>query len=994
MSSAIADVNLVNVRARALAEQVPLSLTHLSGRLQWSREGSATRVSASNLTLETADGVMLPPLSVSFRQDSAPGRHSELTLAEAEIEPLSRLAGLLPVSAEVTAKIAAAQPTGTISSARVVWSADQGSAGPYAVQAEFKDLALKPIEAFPGVHRLSGNLEATERGGTVSLRAQRGVLELPKVFVAPLPLDFFATEADWRYEAAQFTVSIRSASFTNEHLAGNLSGPYTSSEQGAGNADFSAVLVRGEAREVWRYVPNLAPGTRDWLKRALLSGRATDVRARLSGPLDKFPFVDGKSGVFEVVANAQDVTLDYANGWPPLEGVAGEVAIRGNRMEISPRTARLLGMDVSKTQARIPGLGGHEEHLLIKGELSAAAQDFLRFVSVSPVAGYTGQFTENMSGVGQGQLALELDLPLHDVKDVRVSGRLALSGASLNVDPRVPALTNYSARIDFSESGVSVKNATAQLLGGQLRFDAANRKDGSLTIGLGGRLDVAELAKHVNHPLLYRLQGSTDWRGALSLRKKVAQLRLESDLVGIASRLPAPMAKAPETALPAKFEIYERPNQQQLISFALGAIGSAQLLYEGGKVSRGMVNFGGQAALPNSDVVAVAGSLAALDIDAWQTALRDDTRAGTDAVSLPLNSLNVRVGALDVSGRRFSDLRISAVRSEDTWRLTLDGREGRGEATWAAGNGGRLTARFSSLVVPPAASEVLASRPEQAAGQMRDRLPAFDVVADNFTFEEMSLGRLELLADPDAKSWRLERLAVINPDGRLELSGSWAVTDLPRTELRVKIDASNIGRLFTRFGYPEGIKGGRGTLSGPVSWVGSPYHPDLPTLSGQLKLEAKDGRFAKLEPGVAKLLGILSLQSLPRRISLDFRDLFSAGFSFDTISAEATVASGVAQTEDFQMVGSSARVSMKGRISLADETQDLQVRIYPKLSTAAAVAGAVVNPALGVASLIVQKALGDPFESLASLDYRVTGSWSDPIVERVSRKPEGSESRK
>lgn len=994
VGSAIADLDLVNVRARPFSDEEPLELAHVSGRMQWRDEGSATLVSASGLTLEMVGGAQFPPLSFSLRRDSAPGHHSELTLAALELAPLSQFIELLPLDPDLKSKIALAQPAGRVLTARVVWSQEAGAAGPYSVQAEFENLEARPVDSFPGFRRFSGKLDATEVGGTVSLRAQRASLELPKVFPAPIPLDFLTGEAGWQYVAGHFVLTIRSASFTNDHLAGGLSGTYMSAETGPGNADFTASLVRGEAKDVWRYVPNTAPNTREWLKRALLSGRATDVRARLRGPLEKFPFADRNSGDFEVLVNAQDIVLDYADGWPPVEGFAGEIAFRRNRMDITPKVARLLEMDVSRTLVSIPAIGHREEHLLIKGEVAATVPQFLRFASVSPVASHIGQFTGNMSGVGQAQLNLELDLPLHDVDAVKVSGRLALSGARMEVSPRVPPLSNYSARIDFTQNSVSVKNGAAQLLGGAMHFDVANRKDRSLAIGLRGRANVSELTTFTGNRVLGHLYGSTDWRGALSLRKDVAQLRIESDLVGIGSRLPAPLYKSPQTSLPSKLDIYDRPDQQQLISLALGAIGSAQVLFEGGVARRGMLNFGGQATLPSSEVVAAVGSVAALDVDAWRLALRDTSASPDRTAPVQLSSVNLQVAALDVTGRRFADLRINGVRLADAWRLKLDGRQGKGEATWKSGDGGRLTARFSSLAIPAPASEVVASDYQRNVANLRDSLPAFDILAENFTFEGMNLGRLELNAAPEANSWRLDRLAITNPDGRAEIGGRWAVTDFPRTELQVRIDASNIGGLFSRFGFPEGIKGGRGTLTGPVTWVGSPYRPDLPTLSGRLKLEAKDGRFDQLEPGVAKLLGILSLQSLPRRVTFDFRDLFSAGFSFDTITADVTVSSGVAHTEDLRMVGSSARVRMKGRINLAEESQDLHVRVFPQLSTAAAVAGAVVNPAIGVATLIVQKALGDPFESMAAVEYRVTGSWADPIVERVSRKSDSAEARK
>ena len=201
------------------------------------------------------------------------------------------------------------------------------------------------------------------------------------------------------------------------------------------------------------------------------------------------------------------------------------------------------------------------------------------------------------------------------------------------------------------------------------------------------------------------------------------------------------------------------------------------------------------------------------------------------------------------------------------------------------------------------------------------------------------------------------------------------------------LDVSDVGKFLARLGWPDSIKGGAATLEGPLAWSGNPTRLDIPSLSGQLKLTAKGGRFRQIEPGVAKLLGILSLQALPRRVTLDFRDVFSKGFSFDRISADLNIAAGVADTKNFLMSGSAAHVTMHGQVDLARETQDLIVRVTPSLSESIAIAGAIINPAIGIAALIAQKALKDPFSQIASFDYSIAGTWSDPVIARISKGP-------
>jgi uncharacterized protein YhdP len=195
----------------------------------------------------------------------------------------------------------------------------------------------------------------------------------------------------------------------------------------------------------------------------------------------------------------------------------------------------------------------------------------------------------------------------------------------------------------------------------------------------------------------------------------------------------------------------------------------------------------------------------------------------------------------------------------------------------------------------------------------------------------------------------------------------------------------DMGRYFARVKLPPGIKGGSGKLAGQLAWGGPPYAPDLPSLSGAVSLDFKRGQFVKLEPGLGKLIGVLSLQALPRRVTLDFADVFSEGFTFDRISATANVAQGVARTGDFRMVGPTAKVDLRGRIDLAAETQSLEVSVKPSVSESIALGAAIVNPAVGLATFLAQKALQDPIEKMVAFEYEVTGTWQDPVVTRKRR---------
>jgi uncharacterized protein YhdP len=138
---------------------------------------------------------------------------------------------------------------------------------------------------------------------------------------------------------------------------------------------------------------------------------------------------------------------------------------------------------------------------------------------------------------------------------------------------------------------------------------------------------------------------------------------------------------------------------------------------------------------------------------------------------------------------------------------------------------------------------------------------------------------------------------------------------------------------------------------------------------------------------MAKLLGVLSLQSLPRRLTLDFRDVFSEGFAFDFVRGDLRIEQGVAMTNNLQMKGVNAAVLMEGRADIARETQELHVVVVPEINamTASLVATAI-NPVIGLGSFLAQVFLRGPLIEAATQEFRVDGTWAEPQVTRIARR--------
>jgi len=205
-----------------------------------------------------------------------------------------------------------------------------------------------------------------------------------------------------------------------------------------------------------------------------------------------------------------------------------------------------------------------------------------------------------------------------------------------------------------------------------------------------------------------------------------------------------------------------------------------------------------------------------------------------------------------------------------------------------------------------------------------------------------------------------------------------------RTQLNFLLTIRDSGQLLTRLGTPGAIRDGEGRLEGEVSWQGSPITLDYASMSGKMNLSIDKGQFLKTEPGAARLLGVLNLQALPRRLTLDFSDLFSEGFAFDFVRGDVRIEQGVALTNNLQMKGVVAGALIEGRADLVRETQDLKVVVVPEINAGtASLYMATINPLVGLTSYLAQMVLSKPLVRAGTTEFHVDGTWADPRVTKV-----------
>jgi uncharacterized protein (TIGR02099 family) len=804
--------------------------------------------------------------------------------------------------------------------------------------------AKAAIPAIPGFENLSGSIDASDKGGSFTLDSSNLSLQLPSYFLDPImPFSRLKMEAQWQFEANdQLIFRVNHMDFQQDGAVGVVTGKHVLSmrEPGLGRVELIGHLNGFDLKTIKRFIPEQTPEhLRHWLSEALLDGTANDVTLRLKGNLVNFPFKKNVASFadqeeFSVRGNIVGGHLNFLPGvfaennvspfWPTIENIKGSFIFDRARMEIRGDSGSTQNVAVSKVKAVIDDLSDHNAVLQIDGIALGSLQGMLNYVKASPVDHWLGDFLHDTVATGNSQLNLKLHLPLNSIIDSKVNGLLQLNNVDATLQPDLPLMSAVNGRLDFNERGVTLNALRGTMLGGSVIANGGTQKDGVIRIRLDGAASDDGIKKYFSQYNLERLfdklSGTSNYSAQINVKKRLTEVIVESSLQGMALNFPVPLKKASESALPLRFEILpefvaNNSEQRDEIKINLGDIFNAHYWRKKGiekvdkwKMVKGTIGVSATAQVPEHGLN-IRVEQKTVNVDDWLTAFEAsnletslgnaktiDLKAKPEFLQyLTPTAFSVLTDELQVLGKKLEKVVVGASQQAGLWDADLDSKQASGHVTWSIFGErrelGHITARLSRLHIPKSAVADVGDLLESK--NTTRRIPSVDIIADNFELLGKKLGHLEITANntivEQGREWHIDKLSLKNDDAELSATGKWSLREKDSlTSLNYVLTVLNAGKLLDRFEFMDVLRGGKGRLEGDMQWIGLPFVMDIPSMSGQFQLKLATGQFLKVDPGAAKLLGVLSMQSLTRRLTLDFRDVFSEGFVFDSIAGTAT----------------------------------------------------------------------------------------------------------
>ncbi|MEO6798388.1 MAG: YhdP family protein [Rhodanobacter sp.] len=903
-------------------------------------------------------------------------------------------------------------PRGELGRVALRWTRARGLQG---LAVGFDGLGIDPVDKLPGVSNLHGELRGDGEAFSLELPAQATTVTFAHIFRQPLELSelagtlaFWPQDGDWRLGAD-------SLDFVGTGYAGSLRGEAVlPADDGAPSLDLYVRLDHAEvtAAKLFWPVNVMSPATVAWLDRALVSGQLEHANVLVRGDLADWPF-RLHEGRFEARAVIHDLTFDYGAAWPRAEGVDAVASFVNSGMLVETSAGHSLGVTTQRAVALIPDFVQGLLDLNVQGSGSGAS--LLEFASKSPVARDAADTLAKLKLGGRGTFGFHLSLPLGNPADAQLAGTAQLQDATLTAPDWKLELDNLNGPLQFDLHGMQA-GALATVSHGQpaqlqLAIAGANPDPATvLSATLQGDFQLAELVQ--DYP-------SLDWLGPLGVGRSeftigfklahqpgsdaLAQtLSVDSSLKGIALQLPAPLDK-PAAASSTLHVSVGLPIDGGDVQLSLGQVLRGRLRLPNGPAQplAGTLALGDQMpqTLPAHDL-RISGHAATLDVTGWVR----QVAAGAGSGGPGLESLDVSTDQAGWFGRPLGPLALRATQQPDVLSVDVKGpaMEGNFSVPTQDMHKRGVTAILSHLYWPkdvaasptpgkksPAAVAPAVPAPDPAnTGINPAALPPFHLLVGDLRLGDATLGQARFETWPTANGMHIEQLRALSKKVQVTASGDWNGTPSnSHTHMRINFSAEDLGAMLGAFGFKGLVQGGKTHDELDATWPGSPSELSLATMDGTLSIQVKDGRIPEAtSPGVGRLLGLVSLADLPRRLTLDFGDVFGKGLGFDSITGDFRLANGNATTSNLAIAGPSANITITGRTGLRARDYDQEVLVVPHVGNSLPVVGAVVGGPIGAAAgFAVQGLLGKGLNKAASARYRITGSWDDPTLTLIEK---------
>ena len=751
----------------------------------------------------------------------------------------------------------------------------------------------------------------------------------------------------------------------------------------------------------------MGKGVQSYLSGALQAGQLSGIEAVWRGEVDSFAS-DGLESVFNARADFESLNYKFQPGWLALKNAPIHLDFYQNSLLMHAHEGAIGSARVNNVSAQIPNLTDGSVGLQIQAQASGEAQQVYEVFQNSPLDSVTETFNQlNPEGKVTGRM--ELDIPFDESREVGVFVEAPLSGVQVTIDAIKQEFNVKQGVLTINNANVSTSDLVMNWYG--MPVTASVNGDES---SQGYELVIDTALDWQTEPLFKQFPydqweeffyGAVNGESSVTLQFVGDNFNVEADgqydLTGLETYLPAPLQKSFGEGWQFRFSLNGQNDDYAItgnIDDRANFEGEWQLDNAGWQKATLTVGNDNE----TDDIgrgFAVLAQLDEADIGRWYSLIY--ALAGGESSSEPASSASnpwlpdsiyVSTPNLKWAEQSFGAADVRSWPEQNKWQVQVNSDK----AVLNVGipkefmNEG-IDVRADYLVLSTDIELPESEGDDESKWNWLGKVPPVTVNCRSCRINEHNLGEVDLAispieATPQVKGFTIDRLNVTRNGDSIQANGVWRYeNEQAYSELNGRLNTSDLGELLRQFGIETAIRDSSANIEFDLSWDDHLHQPSWPSLDGEISWSLGKGYLAEVSDGGARIFSILSLDSILRKLTLDFRDIFSQGMFFTELSGSVAIEDGVAQTDDARLLGSAGDMDIRGWTDMASGELNYNLTYAPKVTSSLPVILAwMVNPPSGLAALLIDKVLHDA-KVISKLRYEVSGTIENPVVQEIER---------
>lgn len=846
------------------------------------------------------------------------------------------------------------------------------------------------------VTSIVGEVVGNHQQGSIELASNAVTLKMDKILNLPLESQNINGLLSWRLVGNNIYIVLQDLSVNSNEMSANIQGTLQIIEN-TPYVDFQVGIPFVKAETIKQYLPYklMKPKLSKWLSESIAAGTLKDGKLLMHGNLKNFPFKN-KPGKFEIIASVEEGVLAYRPNWPIARNITADFKIKNNFLEVTASQGKILDSTVHHVRAYIDDL--KLPKLVLNGRASGPASNILKYLQQSSILPQDSKVVKHITASGNTTLDLDLLLTLTKKleKQILVSGVVEFNNAGLMVNALSLPFTNLNGKLNFDQSGAEGNGLSAKLYGAPVRAKATKANDGRTLLVVDGDFDLDSYFSSNYRKFNKYIKGSAPISAEIGIPRfennnthKMLTVGVESDLYGVTTMLPEPFKKAFDETKEISIQTKHQQGVDSRIFASLQNQVHMQAIVDKETSNLSSMEFrmgDNQFSLPESGIK-ISGKMSSLNLSEWRELIKSQGEKNIEVNEIDLFINQVALGNLNLEQVDFH-----ATKNSQFWKGDIESSVAKGNFEYPTdtSSGSVATANFDYLRFKSKQNKSASYKPNNLDPRT---LPALVVHAKEFEYKDAVFNNVSLKTKPSVNGLTIDSLQGNGRNLQVSANGAWELNakSNQNTNLMITLASKNIQNSLSGLGFDSAVTGGEGSVTANFIWPKAPYQFSLEAVTGTANLRFKDGAISSVEPGGAgRLVGLLNLREITKRLSLDFTDFFSKGYSFEKIRGDLQFKDANLTTNNLKIKGSSADLLIQGRTGIKAQDYDQIVTVSPQVSGGLPWIGLAVGGPLGAVGVIVgekiAKSMGVDVNKVTEVKYSMKGSWQNPVIEPISQK--------